>query len=56
MRRLKADPERYAEFLIDHRIRGRLRREAADARGSYGVKALLPADIIGLYVLLPRVS
>jgi hypothetical protein len=32
MRRLKADPERYAEFLIDHRIRGRLRRERQGAK------------------------
>ncbi len=39
-------------LLADHR---RV-REAADARGSYGVRAQLPADIIGLYVLLPRVS
>lgn len=31
-------------------------REAADARGSYSVKALLPADVIGLFVLLPRVD
>ena len=29
---------------------------AADARGSYAVKAMLPADIVGLLVLLPRVS
>jgi hypothetical protein len=28
-------------------------REAAGARGRYGVKALLPADVIGLFVLLP---
>jgi hypothetical protein len=31
-------------------------REAADARGSYSVKALLPADVIGLFVLLPQVG
>jgi hypothetical protein len=31
-------------------------RQAADARGSYAVKALLPADIVGLFVLLPRVG
>jgi len=50
---LDAFAERRAQALLaDHR---RV-REAADARGSYGVKALLPADIIGLYVLLPRVS
>jgi superfamily II DNA or RNA helicase len=39
-------------LLADHR---RV-REAADARGSYSVKALLPPDVIGLYVLLPRVD
>ncbi|MCU0690473.1 MAG: DEAD/DEAH box helicase [Polyangiaceae bacterium] len=39
-------------LLADHR---RV-REAADARGTYNVKALLPADVIGLYVLLPQVS
>ncbi len=38
-------------LLADHR---RV-REAAEARGSYGVKAIHPADVIGLYVLLPRV-
>jgi hypothetical protein len=38
-------------LLADHR---RV-REAADARGSYAVKALLPADQIGVYVLLPEV-
>jgi hypothetical protein len=31
-------------------------REAADARGGYNVKALLPADVIGLFVLLPSVN
>ena len=30
--------------------------EASEARGKYTVKALLPADVIGLYVLLPRVD
>jgi superfamily II DNA or RNA helicase len=39
-------------LLSDHR---RV-REAADARGSYAVKALLPVDVIGLYVLLPEVK
>ncbi len=39
-------------LLADHR---RV-REAAAARGSYSVKALLPVDIIGLFVLLPKVS
>jgi superfamily II DNA or RNA helicase len=50
---LDAFAERRAQILLtDHR---RV-REAADARGSYGVKALLPADVIGLFVLLPRVD
>lgn len=50
---LDAFAERRAEALLaDHR---RV-REAADARGSYSVKALLPADVIGLFVLLPRVD
>jgi superfamily II DNA or RNA helicase len=50
---LDAFAERRAQALLaDHR---RV-REAADARGSYSVKALLPADIIGLFVLLPRVD
>ncbi len=44
---------RRAEALLaDHR---RV-REAADARGSYSVRAQLPADVIGVYVLLPRVE
>ena len=50
---LDAFAERRAQALLaDHR---RV-REAADARGSYGVKALLPADTIGVFVLLPTVS
>jgi superfamily II DNA or RNA helicase len=50
---LDAFAERRAQALLaDHR---RV-REAADARGTYSVKALLPADIIGLFVLLPRVD
>jgi Asp-tRNA(Asn)/Glu-tRNA(Gln) amidotransferase A subunit family amidase len=50
---VNAFAERRAQALLaDHR---RV-REAADARGSYGVKALLPADVIGLFVLLPRVD
>ena len=50
---LDAFAERRAQALLaDHR---RV-REAADARGSYTVKALLPADIIGLFVLLPQVA
>jgi hypothetical protein len=53
----QADLEAFAgrraqALLADHR---RV-REAADARGSYSVKALLPPDVIGLYVLLPRVD
>jgi hypothetical protein len=53
----KTDLDSFAErraraLLEDHR---RV-REAADARGSYAVRALLPADVIGLYVLLPRVD
>ena len=39
-------------LLADHR---RV-REASEARGSWSVKALLPVDVIGLYVLLPKVS
>ncbi|NUQ79468.1 MAG: hypothetical protein HUU21_38660, partial [Polyangiaceae bacterium] len=31
-------------------------REAGGARGSYSVKAILPPDVIGLFVLLPRVG
>jgi hypothetical protein len=40
---------RAAELLTDHRRA----REAAGARGSYAVKAVLPPDVIGLFVLLP---
>lgn len=43
---------RASDLLADHR---RV-REAAHARGSYSVRALLPADVIGLFVLLPRVD
>jgi hypothetical protein len=50
---LDAFAERRAQSLLaDHR---RV-REAAGARGSYSVKALLPVDVIGLYVLLPEVG
>lgn len=50
---LDAFAERRAlALLADHR---RV-REAADARGSYSVNALLPADVIGIFVLLPRVD
>jgi superfamily II DNA or RNA helicase len=53
MAELDAFAERRAQTLLaDHR---RV-REAADARGSYSVTALLPPDVIGLFVLLPRVS
>jgi len=53
----KVDLDTFAErrakaLLEDHR---RV-REAADARGSFTVRALLPADVIGVYVLLPRVD
>lgn len=45
--------ERRAQVLLaDHR---RV-REAADARGSYSVKALVPVDVIGIFVLLPRLD
>ena len=50
---LDAFAERRAQALLsDHR---RV-REAAEALGRYSVKALLPADIIGLFVLLPKVN
>jgi hypothetical protein len=50
---LDAFAERRAQALLsDHR---RV-REAADARGSYSVKAVSPPDVIGLFVLLPRLS
>jgi hypothetical protein len=38
------------DLLADHR---RV-REAGEATGKYSVKALLPADVIGIYVLLPK--
>ncbi len=48
---LGAFAERRAQALLsDHRRA----REAANARGSYRVKAPLPADVIGLFALLPR--
>lgn len=43
---------RALELLSDHR---RV-REAGQARGTYSVKALLPPDIIGVFVLLPEVQ
>ncbi|AEI64559.1 helicase-related protein [Corallococcus macrosporus] len=50
---LEAFATRRAEALLaDHR---RV-REAADARGSYSVKALLPPDVIGLFVILPSLD
>ncbi len=50
---LDAFAERRAQALLaDHR---RV-REAAEALGRYSVKALLPADVVGLFVLLPIVS
>lgn len=50
---LDAFAERRAHALLaDHR---RV-REAAEALGRYSVKALLPADVIGLFVLLPKVD
>jgi hypothetical protein len=49
---LDAFAGRRAQALLgDHR---RV-REAAEALGRYSVKALLPVDIIGLFVLLPAV-
>jgi hypothetical protein len=53
LRDLDAFAERRAQSLLaDHR---RV-REAADARGSYSVRALLPPDVIGVFVLLPAVN
>lgn len=50
---LDAFAERRAQALLaDHR---RV-RVASDARGSYSVKALLPVDVIGVFVLLPKVD
>lgn len=50
---LEAYAARRAEALLaDHR---RV-REAAQARGNYSVKALLPPDVIGVFVLLPPVD
>jgi len=53
----RADLDAFAErrahsLLADHR---RV-REAADARGTPTVKAMLPPDVIGLFVLLPRMD
>lgn len=50
---LDAFAERRAQSLLeDHR---RV-RQAADARGSYSVRALVPPDVIGVFVLLPAVQ
>lgn len=50
---LNAFADRRAQALLaDHR---RV-REAAEALGRYSVKALLPADVIALFVLLPKVD
>jgi hypothetical protein len=50
---LSAFAARHAEtLLVDHR---RV-REAALARGSYAVRALLPPDLVGAFVLLPKVD
>jgi thiol-disulfide isomerase/thioredoxin len=50
---LEAFAERRARTLLeDHR---RV-RDASAARGSHAVKALLPPDVIGLFVLLPPVE
>ncbi len=48
---LEAFARRRAQALLDDHRRV---REASDARGSWTVKALLPADVIGLFVLLPK--
>lgn len=53
MSALDAFAERRAQALLaDHR---RV-REAAEALGRYSVKALLPVDVIGLFLLLPKVD
>lgn len=50
---LDAFAERRSQALLaDHR---RV-REAAEALGRYSVKALLPADVVALFVLLPEVT
>jgi superfamily II DNA or RNA helicase len=50
---LNAFAERRAQALLaDHR---RV-REASDAQGRYSVKTLLPPDVIGVFVLLPKVD
>jgi superfamily II DNA or RNA helicase len=49
---LSAFAQRRAEALLSDHERV---RESARARGSYEVHALLPPDVIALYVLLPKV-
>ncbi len=44
--------QRSRELLADHR---RV-RQAADARGEYQVRPQLPADVLGVYVLVPDVA
>jgi superfamily II DNA helicase RecQ len=46
----EAAQKRSEELLADHRTV----RDASDARGQYAVKACLPADLIGVFVLLPE--
>jgi hypothetical protein len=46
----EAAKKRAGALLADHRAV----RDAADARGQYVVKACLPADVIGVFVLLPE--
>ena len=46
----EAAKKRAGVLLADHRAV----RDAADARGQYAVKACLPADLIGVFVLLPE--
>jgi superfamily II DNA or RNA helicase len=48
---LEAFARRRAQALLDDHRRV---REASGARGSWTVKPLLPADVIGLFVLLPE--
>lgn len=50
---LDAFAHRRAQALLDDHRRV---RDASGARGSWSVKALLPVDVIGLYVLLPKVT
>jgi hypothetical protein len=50
---LDAFAERRAQTLLTDHRRG---REAADMRGNDSVKALLPPELIALFVLPPKVS